>query len=272
MGASLQERYGSWVVVTGASSGIGEAYARHFASEGLDVVVVARRIDRLKALGFELEAAHGVEIRPVQADLSTTTGVDSLVTAISELDVAIVVSNAGSTDPGAFLARTPAERHQAVHLNVLTAVDLAHALGSRLVTRGRGAMIFTGSTSAFSPVSFMATYAASKAFVGSFAQALHDEWKASGIDVLVSHPGPTRTDMVNMDGIDFSGMPVVWMTPDQVVAQTLKALGKKSEVIPGMPNRFQRFMFTRLMPRRMARFIWRDMMKRVTADELQAPR
>lgn len=266
----LTERYGDWAVVTGASSGIGEAYARRLTAAGLNLVIVARRVDRLRSLREELELAHGRHVNVVEADLSLPDGAESIARATVDLDVGIVISNAGYSDPGAFLAASAESRHRSAHLNVLTAVDLAHTFGTRFVERGRGAMIFTGSTSAFSPVPLLASYAASKSFLGSFAESLHDEWKGSGVDVLVSHPGPTKTELVESEGVNFDGMPVIWMDPFQVVDASLKALGRRSEIIPGIPNRMQRLMFTRLMPRRTARFIWGSLMKKVVADELTA--
>ena len=266
----MKDRYGRWAVVTGASSGIGEAWLRALAAQGLNVAIAARRSERLEALASEARRQHGVEIRTIEADLSTAAGIESVVKAVADVDLGVVVSNAGATNPGAFLAHPVADRLASVNLNVVASVDFAHQLGTRLVEQGRGAIIFTGSTSAYSPVPMLASYAASKAFVGSFAQALHMEWKPHGVDVMVCHPGPTRTEMVKMDGVDFDAVPIMWMTADQVVAAALKGLGRKSEVIPGVGNRMQRFMFTRLMPRRLSRSIWATLMKRVTDRELHS--
>ena len=268
MRSTLRDRYGPWAVVTGASSGIGEAYAHRLASEGINLIIVARRSDRLETLAAELRRTHSVNARIVVADLSAPEGVEQILKTAVDVDVGIVVSNAGSTKPGAFLAHPAEDRLRSVRLNVLTTVDLAHGFGEQFARRGRGAFIFTGSTAAYSPVPMMASYAASKAFIGSFAEALHVEWKAAGVDVLVSHPGPTKTEMVAMDGVNFDGIPMRWMTPEQVAKASLKVLGKRAAIVHGVPNRMQRFIFTRMLPRPLARTIWGSLMKRATTPEL----
>ncbi|MEE9414826.1 MAG: SDR family NAD(P)-dependent oxidoreductase, partial [Acidimicrobiales bacterium] len=181
----ITERYGPWALVTGASSGIGEAFARRLAADGVNLVIAARRIDRLEALAVELKAIHDIEVRPVRADLSTEDGVDAIEKAVADVDVAIVVSNAGAAHPGAFLRKDVHDELDIVRLNVTTPVQIAHQFGERLVARGKGAVIFTGSTSAFGGVPMMANYAATKAFIGSFAEGLYREWKPQGVDVLV---------------------------------------------------------------------------------------
>ncbi len=267
MRKSLNERYGSWALVTGASSGIGESFARLLAADGVNVVVTARRVERLERLAAELERQHGVEVRAVEADLAGPDGVEAIEKAVSDIDLAIVVSNAGSGHPGAFLSKPVDDRLDVVQLNVTAPVEMAHRFGQRLIDRGRGAIIFTGSTSAFSGVPMLANYAATKAFIGTFAEGLHQEWSPAGVDVLVVHPGPTKTEMVEQDGVDFDRVPVSWMTPDQVAAKALGSVGRKAVLVPGVPNKIQRFVFTRLLSRRAAARIFGGLMRRVTDDE-----
>ncbi len=265
---NLADEYGPWALVTGASSGIGAEMARRLAGDGVNVVIAARRLDRLNQLAAELEAVHGVEMRPVQADLTSQDGIDAIDKAVADIDLAIVVNNAGAAHPGAFL-KTPADDQlDVIRLNIMSPVELASLLGRRLVERpGPGAMIFTGSTSAYAGIANLANYAATKAYIGSFAEALHREWRRHDVDVLVVHPGPTRTEMVEMDGVDFNAVPMNWMTPDQVADQTFKALGRKPVLVPGAANRIQKFVFTRLLPRRVTNAVWSGLMGRVTDDD-----
>lgn len=265
----LTERYGPWALVTGASSGIGEAYARRLASDGMNVVIAARRVERLDQIAADLRRRHAVEVRTVEADLATSLGVETIAKAVADVDVGLIVSNAGSAHPGHFLASTVEEQLDTVRLNVTTTVEVAHVLGERLVARGNGALIFTGSTAAFAGVANLANYAAAKAFVGTFAEGLSREWHKQGVDVMVVHPGPTRTEMVQMDGVDFGAVPMNWMTPEQVVKKSLKALGRKTVLVPGAANKIQRFIFTRLLPRRTTSAIWGALMGRVTDASLQ---
>lgn len=266
---NLAATYGPWAVVTGASSGIGRAFARRLAADGVNVVLAARRVERLEELATELRRDHGVEARPVAADLSERSGVDAIDKAVADVDLAIVISNAGAAHPGAFLRTAVDGQLDMVRLNVTTPLELAHRLGERLVSRGGGALLFVGSTSTFAGVPMLSSYAASKAFVGAFAEGLFGEWRNKGVDVLVVHPGPTRTEMVEMDGVDFGAMPMNWMEADQVVGKTLRALGHKPAVFPGAVNKVQRFVFTRLLPRRATSAVWGGLMTKVTDEDLR---
>jgi short-subunit dehydrogenase len=196
--------------------------------------------------------------------------VEAIEKAVADLDLAIVVNNAGTAHPGAFLTSPVDDRLDVIQLNVAAPVHLAHSLGQRLVDRGRGAMIFTGSSAAFAGVPLMANYAASKAFIGTFAEGLRGEWSNDGVDVLVVHPGPTRTEMVELDGVDFGRVPVRWMTADQVADKAVGAVGRKPVLIPGVSNKIQRFIFTRLLPRRTASAIWGALTGRITDRDLHA--
>jgi len=268
MSKNLQH-YGSWALVTGASSGIGEAMARHLAGAGLNVVVAARRIDRLTTLADELRSTTGVKVRPVQVDLSTEDGIELLDKAVADIDLGVVVANAGSAHPGSFLRASADEQLDVLQLNVATPLEMFHRFGGRLVAQGRGAMIVTGSTSAFSGVSMLANYAATKAYVGTLAEGLHREWAGAGVDVAVVHPGPTRTEMAEMDGVDFGAVPTVWMSPEQVAKATFRGLGRRAVIIPGAVNRMQNVVFGRVFGRRLSSRIWSHLMGKVTDDSYQ---
>ncbi len=262
------EKYGQWAVVTGASSGIGREFARRLASEGFHLVVAARRIERLDDLAEELTTAHGVQVRTVEADLTGNAGIEAVVKATADVDLGIVVCSAGTASPGAFLKASIEQQLQTVDLNVIAPMQLAHALGGQMIGQGHGGFIFVGSTSGFNGVPYMSNYAATKAFVGSFAEGLRGEWTKHGVDVLVVHPGPTRTEMVEMEGVDFDKVPAVWMAPDVVARKAVKALGRRSVLVPGAPNKVMRFMTTRLLPRRASVAMWGTLMGRATNDDL----
>ncbi len=261
--------YGPWAVVTGASSGMGSAFARQLAAEGFNLIIAARRIHRLDQLASELVDAHGVQVLAIQADLADPAGVESVVKEAAGKDVGLVVSNAGSARPGSFLSVPLDGQMGTIDLNVTATVHMAHTLGAQLLARGQGGYILIGSTSAFGGVPFMATYAATKAFVGSLGEALRVEWKAKGVDVLVVHPGPTRTEMVETDGVDFDSVPMPWMSAEDVVSKSLRALGKRGELIPGVPNKIFRLVTTRLIPRKAGVRTAGALMSKVTNDELQ---
>lgn len=187
------------VLVTGASSGIGESLAKCFAADGHKLVLVARSADKLKALASALAKAHGVTVTVMPADLSQPGAAKALYAALRRrrLTIDILVNNAGVLDHGAFTSITP-DRHQAlIDLNVsgLTSM-LAHFVPG-MVERGRGRILNVASIAAFQPVPSLATYAASKAFVLSLTESLAEELRDTGVTITALCPGITATGMLS---------------------------------------------------------------------------
>ena len=202
----LKSHYGPWALITGASSGIGEEFAHQLAAAGLDLILVARRQERLEALAEELGQAYGVATRTVRADLSSTTAVADIADATDDLEVGLLVSNAGSAGGvGSFLKGDDAIEADIVQLNAIAPMRLAYHFGNRMRTRGRGGILFTSSTSAFQPTPYLANYAASKAYLLSLGEALNLELKDHSVDVTVLVPGATKTAVVKwFEGVDMS--------------------------------------------------------------------
>src|SRR4051812_1325468 len=148
MKKSFCERYGAWAVVTGASSGIGEEFARQLAKRGLSVVLCARRKDRLDVLAADLRKAHGIEARTLELDVGKPDFIATLNEAIAGLDVGLVVSNAGFGEKGPFLDSSLARDLQMLDVNCRASLLIAHEFGKKLAARGRGGLIFTSSTAA----------------------------------------------------------------------------------------------------------------------------
>ena len=133
--------FGPWALVTGASSGIGKEFARQLAASGLNLVLVARRLSLLEEIGRTLADDYGIDYRVLELDLSQEDFLKRLEASTSDLDIGLVVSNAGTANPGEFLNSDPSVLHQMVRLCVLAHLDLAHHFGAKLATRGRGGMI-----------------------------------------------------------------------------------------------------------------------------------
>ncbi|MBX2798943.1 MAG: SDR family NAD(P)-dependent oxidoreductase [Myxococcales bacterium] len=186
------QRFGPWAVVTGASSGIGEAVARQLASKGLDLVLVARRADRLSALSAQLHAQGG-QCRVVALDLTGDAACEQLVEHTSDLDVGLLVHAAGFGLGGPHLDRPLHQHLEMLDLNCRSTVELVHAFLPGLQRRGRGGIALVGSILGFHGVPWSAHYAATKAFVVSLAEGLQVEAAPHGVDVSVHAPGPTRT-------------------------------------------------------------------------------
>ncbi|MEV7128296.1 SDR family NAD(P)-dependent oxidoreductase [Streptomyces sp. NPDC093260] len=179
-------------LVTGASSGIGYELARQFAEHGYDLLVNAED-DRLDHAAQRLRET-GAEVRAVRADLRDPAGVDHLVAATTGLTVDVAALNAGVGQGGAFADTDLADDLSVIDLNVTSTVRLAKPLLRDMVARGEGSLVFTSSIAATMPGPFQSVYNASKSFVQSFAQALQDEVKDTGVSVTAFMPGPTDTD------------------------------------------------------------------------------
>jgi short-subunit dehydrogenase len=228
-------------LVTGASSGIGEAFARALAARGDDVVLVARARPRLDTLADELRVRCGVDVEVLPADLTDSEGLADVEERLRDpgRTVGLLVNNAGFGSAGPFADRPIDEEEREIRLNVLALVRLTHAALNPMSIRGRGAIINVSSLAAYQPNPGMATYGATKAFVSSFTQAVHEEAKSRGVHVMVVCPGFTRTEFQARAGVDQSDVPgFAWMTADTVVSDTLRALDRKRAVcIPGSLNR-----------------------------------
>ncbi len=240
---------GARVLVTGASGGLGESFARALAANGSDLVLAARSGDKLTSLAQQLHAEHGVDIAVLVTDLSAP-GAGTKVYADASADGAIdvVVNNAGFAIHGDVADNNADELTQEVALNVATIVDLTRAALPDMLSRHRGAIINVGSTAAFQPLPGMAVYAATKSFVLSFSQALAAECKGTGVEVLAVCPGPVDTGFFDRAGIHDRTFGKA-ANPEDVVAAALASLGRRAVVIPGARNRATAF-GARVLPRR----------------------
>ena len=217
---------GPRALITGASSGIGEAFARRLAADGWALVVVARRGERLAALTRELEAAHRTSVAVVAADLTTREGLGRARAALAAgaPDMAILNAGFGSIGP---LAEADADREaDMVRLNCVAVVDLASRLVPAMVARGRGDLIVVSSAAAFQPIPFMATYAATKAFELSFVRALSAELRGTGVRVVAVCPGPVSTEFGRAMGGAGLDPRVPHSSADEVVAASLAGLAR----------------------------------------------
>ena len=227
-------------VVTGASSGIGRSYAERLASNGMDVVVVARRLEPLNALKRELERG-GARVRTIVADLARAEDVQRLGAELATLPVELLVNNAGVAHYMPF-AQLPVERaRELVDVNALAPVLLTRAVIPGMVERGRGAIINVASLLAFSGAARApqlpqrAVYAATKAFLVTFTEILAAELAGSGVKIQVVCPGVVRSEFHSRQGIDMSQVPR--MEPDQIVTASLSDLERGVVVsIPAMPD------------------------------------
>jgi uncharacterized protein len=236
-----RERFGPWVLITGASSGIGLEFARQLAAAGLNTVLVARRLALLEEAGQAFASEFGVEYRALGVDLSEEGFLKKLAEATDDLDIGLVVSNAGTVSPGAFLSNDRDELASLLRLNTLAHLDIAHHFGRKLVSRARGGLLFVGAMGSDRGVPYLANDAGAKAYVQSLARGLHAELKPLGVHVTVVPAGPTETPVLAKLGFTPESMPMKPMKPEQCVSEGLRALQEnRPMIIPGRMNRIMR--------------------------------
>jgi short-subunit dehydrogenase len=248
----------SAALITGASAGLGLEFAKLFAADKHDLVLVARRKDRLDALAAELTQAHGIKVEVIAADLMDAGAPQQVLDAVkrSGLEVGFLVNNAGFGNNGPFAQAELAKELGQVAVNIAALVALTRGLLPAMLERKSGRILNIGSTAGFQPGPFMAVYYASKAFVNSFTEALSFELKGTGVSATVSCPGPTATEFFDVAGNAQSKLrQKAVMSAEEVARQAYQAmhLGKPM-VVHGLVNRFTAWSVG-LAPRGMVRAV-----------------
>jgi hypothetical protein len=233
----------SWVLVTGASSGLGAEFARQLAHRGANLVLTGRSLERMNQLAQDLERVNGVRTHTLAADLSEASGVRTLLEGVDALGVPIehVVNNAGFGAVGSFVEVDAASQTRMVRVNVEAVTAIARHFLPRMVAAGRGGLIQVASTAAHQPTPYMATYSATKAYVLSLSLALAEEVRPAGVRVLALCPGPTPTNFQQTAGIPRSRwMPLLEVQVGAVVEAALDGYDAGRRVVtPGALNSVQ---------------------------------
>ena len=246
----IPSRKRAWALVTGASSGLGSEFARQLAAGGYDVVLVARRRDRLDDLAREVQLG-GAEAIVIASDLAAEGAPAALLEALDARGVApeLLVNNAGVGLHGAAVDQPTDAVRAMLRLNVLALTELALAMGRKMAERGSGAIVNVSSTTSFQPDPWFAVYGASKAYVTSFSLALAEELAPRGVHVMALCPGPTRTEFNKTAGLRLAHDPAwAYMSAERCVATALRGLHRRRRVVvTGWGNRIAAF-FSRRAP------------------------
>lgn len=240
---SFAEHYGPWALITGASAGIGAAFARQVAERGVNVALVARRADKLTELAAEIEARTPARALAIPADLTDADMLTTITIALGPRHVGLLINNAGHGRTGAFLDHEIDDELTTLELNCAAPLRLTHHFGRRMRDEGRGGIIMLSSIAGLLPAPQFAHYGATKAWNRFVGEALHEEMGHHGIDVVSLCPGLTASEF--FDKVDFD--PAKWpaplragalMSPDDVAAAGLRGLGRASQVVPGLSYRW----------------------------------
>lgn len=254
---------GNTALVTGATSGIGEAYARYLASKGMDLILVARNKENLKRLQIELQAL--VNVKVISLDLSDSNADFS---CFSELNIDLLVNNAGTGYPGEFGSVDVNEDIRLIQLNCTTPLILTHIFLPKMKIKRQGAIIFVSSLMGMQGVPYMAQYSATKGYSLNLGESLYHECKKYNVNIQVLLPGATLTQGAKLYDIDYDKLPLKWMTPEKVVQTSLKYLGKRSLVIPGTINKFTSILTTFSCTRNQFQRIMTKFARKVIKDSI----
>lgn len=242
-------------LVTGASSGIGASFARRLAAEGSDLVIVARRRERLAAMARELGEAHGARVETMDLDLTDPVQLRAVEARLSDAThpVDLLVNNAGAGHHGPYASLAADDVEAMVRLNLLAPARLLSAVLPGMVARGRGGVVNVSSISGEQPIPYAATYSATKAFLTSLSQALHEELRGTGVTVTAVLPGFTRSEFHDRPGMGRSFPGPLWMATEAVVDAALAAVAEGRAVC--VPGRGYRALvgLSRLAPRGLVR-------------------
>jgi len=245
----IKEKYGPWALITGASSGIGEEFAKQLGKLGLNLILVARRKDQLDHIGKTIEDQYSVRVKTIAVDLTQERFLDEIRKTTDSLTIGLLINNAGLWEMGDYLGITLEDELSMIELNIKTPAILTHHFAAKMMENKKGGIINVASMLGYLGVPYSTIYAATKAFELVKSEGLWYELKKEGVDVLSLNPGLTKTEMISK--YDFSHMPMSPLRPEKVVVAGLKALGKKSQVIPGTMNKILGILSKHVMSRDM---------------------
>ncbi|MCX6167978.1 MAG: SDR family oxidoreductase [Ignavibacteriales bacterium] len=235
---TLKEKYGSWALITGASSGIGEGFARRLASENMNLILVARRNDRLIKLSEELKKKYNVDIVVAPVDLSKDNFMKDIEEAVDDREIGMLINNAGFGSAGEFADSEIEQQTNMIRVNCIAPTILSHHFIQQMKIRKKGAIIFLGSLVAYQPTPLTTTYSATKVFNLFMSEGLWYELRDYNIDVLALNPGGTDTEFQMKANTTSGPSP---RTVEEVINTAMISLGRKISVVDGSFNKLLSF-------------------------------
>jgi uncharacterized protein len=249
----LKQRYGTTAMVAGASEGIGGAFATYLAKEGLDLVLIARRIQPLQQLAEQLESSYNIKVTCITCDLSDEDSVAQILGKLNGMEINLLVYNAVQSYIGPFIKNLAANHMQMASLNMITPLNMIHRFGEKMLVKGRGGIVLMSSLAGFQGSGYLAMYAATKAFNRILGESLWFEWKGSGVDIIACCAGATSTPNFKNTNPEKSNLfaPRI-LSPDEIPVECFRKLGKEPSCITGRGNRVASFIMQKILPRKTA--------------------
>lgn len=258
------EKYGPWAVVAGSAEGLGEAWSRSLAQQGMNILMIDHQEDKLHALATELEKEHNIQTHCLHIDLSDALAWEKVMDAVKGVDCRLLIYNAAYSLIKPFISITEKELDNFIDINTRSQLKLVHAFARHLTNKGKGGgIIMMSSLAGLLGMQLVAPYAATKAFAWNLAEALHHELKPHNIDMMACIAGATSTPAYNKTKPKYGKLKPLVMKPDEVADAALKNLGRTTLFIPGFSNRMNYVILTRLLPRKLASRIANNTMKKM---------
>jgi len=260
--AELREKYGDWALIAGAAAGLGESFCIALAKQGINLFMIDNKEDALRNLSNRLAKKYGIQTFPFFIDLFQKDAVTRIMEKTSVIEIRLMLYVAAFSQIKKFENYSPDDLEHYININIATPVKLVHAFSNRIIEKKQsGGILLMSSLAGLLGMQYIVPYAASKAFTWNLAESLHHELKPHNIDVMACIAGATATEAYLGTNPQYGFIKPQVQQPSEVAELALKNLGRKALFIPGFSNRFNYFILTRLLPRKMASYFANRTMK-----------
>ena len=265
----FRERYGNWALIAGAAIGLGESFCTELAKQGFNLFMIDNREEQLISLSDKLTKEYGIQTIPFCIDLFQTDAVEQIVAKTSAIEIRFMIYVAAFSQIKKFGNCTTDDLDHYIKINVSTPLKLVHAFSNRLISKNQsGGILLMSSLAGLLGMQYIVPYAASKAFTWNLAESLHHELKSRKIDVMACIAGATATEAYLGTNPQYGFIKPQVQQPAEVAKLALKKLGKTALFIPGFSNRFNYFILTRILPRKMASYFANKTMEKMYSENV----
>jgi short-subunit dehydrogenase len=267
--AEFRERYGNWALVAGAGIGLGESFCTTLAKQGFNLFMIDNREDQVTSLADKLAKEYNIQTIPFFIDLFQKDAVPQIMEKTSNIDLRLMIYVAAFSQIKKFENYTSDDLDHYINVNIGTPLKLAHSFSKRLIEKKQsGGILLMSSLAGLLGMQYIVPYAASKAFTWNLAESLHHELKPHKIDVMACIAGATATEAYHGTNPQYGFIKPQIQQPSEVAELALKRIGKKALFIPGFSNRFNYFILTRLLPRKMASYFANKTMEKMYSENV----